>query len=42
MDFKKETFEKIRAKGKYDEVYQLVIDLCKERNAREETRRNSS
>ena len=27
--FKKETFEKIRAKGKYDEVYPAVEKLCK-------------
>jgi len=27
--FKKETFEKIRAKGKYDEVYPAVTELCK-------------
>ena len=34
--FKKETFEKIRAKGKYDEVYPAVVDLCKERKIRKE------
>jgi len=32
--FKKETFEKIRAKGKYDEVYPSVVKLCEERKKR--------
>ncbi len=32
--FKKETFEKIRAKGKYDEVYPAVEKLCNERSKR--------
>ena len=32
--FKKETFEKIRAKGKYDEAYPAVEKLCNERSKR--------
>ena len=32
--FKKETFEKIRAKGIYDEVYPAVTKLCQERKKR--------
>ena len=32
--FKKKTFEKIRAKGKYDEVYPAVVEMCKRRKKR--------
>lgn len=32
--FKKETFEKIRTKGVYDEVYPAVAELCQERKRR--------
>ena len=35
--FKKETFEKIRAKGIYDEVYPSVTELCQERKKRGQT-----
>ena len=35
--FKKETFEKIRAKGIYDEVYPAVTELCEERKRRGQT-----
>lgn len=35
--FKKETFEKIRAKGIYDEVYPSVTKLCQERKKRGQT-----
>ena len=35
--FKKETFEKIREKGVYDEVYPAVVKLCEERLKRKIT-----
>ena len=40
--FKKETFEKIRTKGKYDEVYPAVEKLCNERSKELNTYNHSS